>query len=393
MSTRKYYLDWLRVLGILTVFVYHSTRFFNNEDWHVKNATWYPGLDAWNMFAVAWMMPLMFVISGASLFYALEKGGAGKFFKDKALRLLVPLLVVDLTHASMQVYLERLTHGQFNGSYFQFLPFYFQGIYDGSNPAAGNFALTGIHMWYVFWLFIFMAILYPLMRWLKGGGKRILSKISELLSLPGAVYALMLPQLLLLSFVDHSHPLIAEGEAGWPLIIYLWLVLCGFVVISNKRLLGSIQKLRWLSLVIAILSFVLYVFMVITTSAPVFGTGRFTLIISLRVFASWCMVLTLMGFAIQYLNRRTPFLVYGNEAVLPFYILHQSVLLFVGYFVVQWSVPDLLKWVVILLLALGLIMVIYEYLVRRFNVMRFLFGMKVIVPQPAAQTLTPEIAP
>ncbi len=391
VSTRKYYLDWLRVLGILTVFVYHSTRFFNNEDWHVKNDTWYPGLDAWNMFAVAWMMPLMFVISGASLFYALEKGGAGKFFKDKALRLLVPLLVVDLTHASLQVYLERLTHGQFSGSFFQFLPFYFHGVYDGSNPAAGNFALTGIHMWYVFWLFIFMAILYPLMRWLKGGGKRILSKFSELLSLPGGVFTLMLPQLLLLIFVDHSHPVIAEAEAGWPLIIYLWLVLCGFVVISNERLLGSIQKLRWLSLVIAITSMVSYIFLLNTTSAPTFGTGRFALIISLRVFASWCMVLTLIGFAIQYLNRRTPFLVYSNEAVLPFYILHQTVLLSVGYFVVQWSVPELLKWVVILLASFGLIMGIYEYLVRHFNLMRFLFGMKVI-RQPIKQAYTPEVA-
>jgi len=213
-----------------------------------------------------------------------------------------------------------------------------------------------------------------------------------LLAFPGAVYTLMLPTLLLLVFVDHNNPLIAEKEAGWPLVIYFWLVLCGFVVISNKRLLGSIQKLRWLSLVVAILSFVFYVFMVTTTSAPVFGTGRFALITSLRVFASWCMVLTLMGFGIQYINARKPFLNYANEAVLPFYILHQTVLLGVGYFAVQWSVPDLLKWVVILLVAFGVIMSFYEYLVRRFNVMRFLFGMKLIAPRPTMQTYTPEIA-
>jgi len=35
---RRYDLDWLRVLGILLVFIYHSTRFFNYGDWHVKNA-------------------------------------------------------------------------------------------------------------------------------------------------------------------------------------------------------------------------------------------------------------------------------------------------------------------------------------------------------------------
>jgi hypothetical protein len=131
---RLYYLDWLRVLAILTVFVYHSTRFFNMEDWHVKNPTWYPWVEVWNVFAGTWMMPLIFLISGASLFYAVGKGGAGKFVKDKTLRLLVPLLVGVFTHASLQVYLERVTHGQFSGTYFQFLPQYFNGFIRRRQP-------------------------------------------------------------------------------------------------------------------------------------------------------------------------------------------------------------------------------------------------------------------
>ena len=94
--TRRYDLDWLRVLGILAVFIYHSSRFFNMEDFTVKNPTWYPWVEYWNRFATTWMMPLMFIVSGASLFYALGKGGVLTFVKDKALRLLVPLVVCDL---------------------------------------------------------------------------------------------------------------------------------------------------------------------------------------------------------------------------------------------------------------------------------------------------------
>jgi hypothetical protein len=60
------------------------------------------------------MMPLMFVISGASLFYALGKGGFGKFLTDKVLRLLVPLFVGALTHLSLQSYLWDKTHGLFS---------------------------------------------------------------------------------------------------------------------------------------------------------------------------------------------------------------------------------------------------------------------------------------
>src|SRR5512139_36528 len=73
-SARVYYLDWLRVVGTLAILVYHSSRFFNMGDWHVKNPVWYPWVEVWNRFATTWLMPLMFVISGASLFYALGKG-------------------------------------------------------------------------------------------------------------------------------------------------------------------------------------------------------------------------------------------------------------------------------------------------------------------------------
>jgi hypothetical protein len=78
----------------------------------------------------------------------------------------------------------------------------------------------------------------------------------------------------------------------------------------------------------------------------------------------------------QYLTRDAPFLKYANEAVLPFYILHQTVLLLIGYFVVQWAIPDLAKWAIIFVSSFIAIMAIYEFLVRRYNVMRFLFGMK-----------------
>jgi hypothetical protein len=48
----------------------------------------------------------------------------------------------------------------------------------------------------------------------------------------------------------------------------------------------------------------------------------------------------------------------------------------VGYFVVQWAIPDLLKWLIIVSTSFVIIMMLYEFVVRRFNVMRVLFGMK-----------------
>ena len=94
------------------------------------------------------------------------------------------------------------------------------------------------------------------------------------------------------------------------------------------------------------------------------------------------------------MNFATARLKYANEAVLPFYILHQTVLLCVGYFVVQWAIPDLLKWAIILLVSFPIIMLLYEFLVRRFNLMRFLFGMKPLPKAPAAEsTEAPGVLP
>src|SRR5512139_583559 len=100
-NVRKYYLDWIRVLAILSVFIYHSTRFFDPYNWHVKNAATFFEAKNVQLFMEIWMMPVIFVISGASVFLAMDKGGAGKFFKDKVLRLGVPLLVGVFTHASL----------------------------------------------------------------------------------------------------------------------------------------------------------------------------------------------------------------------------------------------------------------------------------------------------
>jgi glucan biosynthesis protein C len=385
-SVRLHYLDWLRVLAILTVFVYHTSRLFNVEDWNVKNPIWYPWVEVWNGFATTWMLPLIFVISGASLFYAAGKGeggikGAGKFIKDKTLRLLVPVMVCDLTHASLQAYLRRLTHSEFSGSYFQYLPQYF----------ASDFDWTGAHLWYLWVLFLFSVVLYPLMRWLKGRGHEVLSKLGDLLAVPGAVYALALPALLLAVLLNYEN---TPNNAGWNFFVYLWLTLAGFLVVSDDRLQASIQRLRWLSLPIGLILVGLFlallqIFVVGLGLVPAYGTWLYALGWGLRALGSWCCILAILGFGRQHLNFRTPFLTYANEAVLPFYILHQTVILSVGYFVVQWAIPDLLKWLIVLPVSFILIMVLYEFLVRQYNVMRFLFGMK---PRPQAPTAQPKEA-
>ena len=384
---RRFDLDWLRVLAILSVFLYHSTRFFNLEDWHVKN----PFTTAWveivEGFMEIWMMPLIFLISGASIFYAMNKGGAGKFFKDKVLRLLVPLTVVVFTHASLQVYLERITHGQFAGSYFAFLPHYFEGVYLDTG-GDGNFAFHGMHMWYVLILFIYCVIFYPLFRWWKGNGRGVLEKIGSLFASPWTMWLVMaFPIWFLNNWTDDTDWMFGSG--GWPFLYYIFFLLYGFVIASHERLQANIKRARWAYLFVGL----------ILSATLLLGSVNVNSIITSLVdrwddefyFLSACTLLpAFLGFAMQYLTRSTPFLKYANEAVLPFYILHQTVLLIVGYFIVQWAIPDLAKWMVIFLSSFPIILALYEFVVRRFNVMRVLFGMRLL---PRASVSQPKAVP
>jgi surface polysaccharide O-acyltransferase-like enzyme len=91
---------------------------------------------------------------------------------------------------------------------------------------------------------------------------------------------------------------------------------------------------------------------------------------------AWCWLLAILGFGMKHLSFSTPFLKYANEAVLPFYILHQTLVLSLAYFVVQWTIADGLKFLVILAGSFAGSIGLYECLVRRNNLMRLLFGMK-----------------
>lgn len=371
-STRRYDLDWLRVLAILTVFVFHSSRFFDLGDWHVKNAAQYLEVQVWIIILANWMMPLIFVISGASLFYALGKGKTVKFIQDKVLRLLVPLVVGIFTHISIQVYLDRLTHGQFYGSYFEFLPHYFNGI----QGFGGNMPWTGMHLWYLLALFLFSLFFLPLFCWLKdGSGQGLLNRMGSLLARSGAPILLALPTVALLNLIDPDSALGNWENGGWNYIVYITFFLGGFLIFSHEGLQRRVQGQRWLSLAAGLVMLVV-AFALWGGNDPAYGSLRFVVIYSLYGLCSWCLILAILGFGMKHLTFSTPFLKYSNEAVLPFYVMHQTVLLVMGYFIVQLDIPDLVKFLIIVSSSLGIIIGLYEYLVRRVDILRILFGMK-----------------
>ncbi|MEX1298225.1 MAG: acyltransferase [Desulfotignum sp.] len=379
---RRFELDWLRVMAILIVFLYHSTRFFNLEDWHVKNADVYVSVEIWNVFVTRWMMPLFFMISGASLFYAVGKSGGWKrFYTDKLLRLFVPVLFTSVTHGALQVYLERVSHGRFAGSFLDYLPTCFSGIYTGIGLAvSGNFANVGMHLWYLLFLFVYSLICYRLFVWLKAGGHKVLAGLTNLLAVPGTILiGFTIPLALMKTLIPPAF--LEVGNGGWGFLYYLWFLIAGFLVVSNERLIQSIHTQRWFFFILGVALSVCHLYLLFGVAYPALqGKGGDWIAALLSYFSAWCWVLAILGFAIGHLSFEHPFLRQANEGVLPFFILHQTVLLFFGYFIMSWEIYTVLKWLLVFTFSFVVIVAVYVVLIQNFDVLRFLFGMKTSHP-------------
>jgi len=372
-SIRLHYLDWLRVLAILAIFIFHNTRLFDTDDWTIKNTTTYLFGDIWKDFADSWGMPLILLISGASIFFALGKSSAGKYVKGILARLFLPLSLGIFTHIALQVYLERLNKGTFSGSFLDFYPHYFDGMYG----FGGNFAWMGLHLWYLELLFILSMIFLPLFVWMKktSSGGRVLQALGDLLALPGGLILLAVPVFLLIINLDTA----TWGNrdlGGWSILIYPFFFISGFVIISNRRLQERIREQRWAALVSGLILSSAYLYGEYSNNIPPAYSFGGKLDDALRGLSVWCWLLAVFGFGMQHLNSQTLFLKYANQAVLPFYILHQTVIVCLGYFIVQWAIPDLLKFALIIISSFLITIGLYEFLVRRVNLLRFLFGMK-----------------
>lgn len=380
-SVRRYEFDRLRIGATLMVFLYHSTRFFNFRDYFVKNAATYAWVEIWTVFAMNWLMPLFFIISGASLFYAMEQNrGWAEFLKNKFMRLMVPVLVASVTHSILQVYLQRLSHGHFSGSLVSFLPEYFNGVYLGVDVPGGNFAFQGLHLWYLLFLFIDSLICYGLFLWFKGRGSKILHRVTALLAVPGLMYLLFaLPLMVMFAFIPPA--VLNAGAGAWGFPYYIWFLISGFMIVSGERLQQSIMRQRWMSLLLGVTLIVVYLFTLFSPSHMVPPDGMVQWAHTFIYFLSaWCWLLAILGFGMRFLNHDGPLLQQTNEGVLPFYILHQAVLVVISYFVMAWEIHDLLKWAVVFTGSFIFIIAMYLFVIRPFDLFRFLFGMKTTRP-------------
>jgi len=353
---------------ILIVFLFHAGRFFDSDDWHIKNAVTSPAADFILFLLKGWMMPIFFFVSGASTWFALSYKSGAEFAADRVKRILIPLLFGIFILSPPQVYLERLTHGQFFGSFWLFLPQYFSGWYG----FGGNFAWMGLHLWYLLLLFVFSFVVLPLFIWWKNN-RRTSTAISPPTCFSIFVLLLASPGML----VPLDSFLMNRSFGGWGIAEHLIIFVCGFYAYAKQGFRTGVIRLRYYFLFITLIAIAINSYLFLHHMLYQYGTLAYCLKILLRSLACFGWVLTICGFAANHLNHTNRFLKYGNEALLPFYIIHQPLMLLTGYFITKTTFTPFVKYLLIAIVSFALVMICYQFIIRKFKWLRLLFGMPV----------------
>jgi len=366
---------------MLIIFFFHNARFFDFMDWHLKNAERSMGFMAFVGFLSQWLMPIFFLLSGAGSWFALEFRDSGQYLRDRVKRLLVPYYLVGLfILIPPQYYWEQVTHSRFSGSFSQFIPHYFHFPRD---PQFFGFSLflsywSG-HLWFLHYLFLFSLIALPLFLFLKSNsGRNLISRLAGLCEQRGGIFLFVTPVALIQIALRAKFP----SYLGWADFGY-WLVffITGFILPADERFKQAIERTGGTSLAIGVTaSLIIFIgfamgYTVAWEENPSYTPGYLSYQ-ALRSLNTWCWIAFALAISSKFLSFRNRTLDYCSEAVLPFYVLHQTVILAVGYYVVQWNLNILLKYLIISTTSFVVVMTLYDLLIRRNTILRFLFGMK-----------------
>ena len=366
--SRRYDIDWLRVLAVLVLIPFHTARIFDIwEPFYAKSDQVSKALSYIFIRLVnPWHMPLFFLLAGASTWFALHFRSGGTYVKERLTRLVVPLIFGVLVIVSPQAYLGARTYGYFDGSLFEYYPQFFQ-IGPTGDPTGYMGGFTPGHLWFILFLFLISLMALPLFLYLRREtGQRLLARLANSLTRPGAFFTL--PAFLLI--VAGAFPDLGGKNLFYDLVLFIY----GYVLMSDERFEKALDKHKTFALILGLgLLGVLMGIWALDAALPVWL--RMAMGACYDGFVTWPLLIAILGFWRKYLNLNNRVLEHASQIAYPFYIFHQTVIVVIGFYVLQWNIGILLKFAIIVVAATAATFLLCE-LVKLSNVTRFLFGMK-----------------
>lgn len=365
-SFRRYDIDWIRVLAFDILILYHVGLFFVPWHYHINNNETVDWMSYPMFFIHQWRIPILFVISGMGTSFALTNKTGGGYIKERFTRLFIPLIVGILVVVSPQVYIERFTQGKATGSFFEFFPSFFDGVYP-----EGNFSWH--HLWFLPYLLLMSVLFTPLFLRLKNDNNKVVILLSKIFDRsPWSLFIFSIPLLIVEILLRSSFPITHTLLGDWyALTSYSILFISGFILISiGNSFWKAIDKIKRYTLIFGVIFFLILLSQWDNVEGNIFMS-------IIRVLNMWCWILTVFAYSSKYLNKESKVLRYRNQAVYPFYILHQTIILFIGYLLMDNSLHYMWKFIIMVIGTFGSSWLIFEFLIKRIKIIRPLFGMKV----------------
>jgi glucan biosynthesis protein C len=384
-SVRLHYLDWLRLLATLGVFLYHAARPFDLQDSLIKNPERSPAVTVFFViFLGSWGMPLFFLMAGTSSLFSLRRRTGRQFARERVKRLVIPFIVGSILLTPLQIYISWVHKGTYEGPFLAFIPKFIKSL---PGPALSElfdpeiFSSYGVHLWFLGFLFSFSLIALPVFLWLKKeAGKRFISSLAVVCEKRGGLLLFILPAMVVRLILQ---PLYPEYTSWSDFIYFLVFFVYGYVLYADERFMRIIRRDWKLIFAVGILS------TVAIFTAVAAGVGLewysnpsilgFYIAWGLISVSAWCYVISALYVGSRIFNFRNNVLEYGQEAILPFYVIHQPVVFAIVFYVVQWDASVLVKLLLVILGAFIITVVLHEFIIKRIAPLRALFGMK---PRP-----------
>lgn len=379
---RLYGLDWLRIGAFALLILYHIGMFFVPWEWHVKSARPQEWLELPMMAINPWRLALLFVVSGfASRILLAKTQGPGGFVRGRSSRLLIPLLAGMILFVAPQPWAELRAAGQIDAGFWTF----WTRDYFDFGKLHGLDLPTWNHLWFVAYLWVYSLILAGLAMLPAGARASLQRKFDRLFSgrglLAWPILLLAAARIGLFPIFEETHALVNDVYAH---VVYGFAFFFGVGLARSGPAWDAILAGWRRALAIGLAAYAVIVILDMTIAGE---SGDLELLVRrvARSIQAWGMIVGLLGAARLHLNFDSPVRRYLTEAIFPYYIAHQTIIVLVGLALIPLGFGAASEFTIILAATVAGCVLTYE-VGRRIGWLRPSIGLK-----PTAQR-TPAMA-
>jgi peptidoglycan/LPS O-acetylase OafA/YrhL len=388
-TTRRHDIDALRIFAFALLILYHTAMAYVYDwDFHIKSVHTAEWLQWPMIFVNRWRMCLLFLISGAAIALAAPEGRRWRFIRERHWRLMLPLVFGMLVVVPIQPYCEGVASGHLTPGFWNFLVSYWHVHPWPKDSFSGwQYGITWNHLWYLPYLWAYTLCLVALMPLLQRGRVRV--GVVAFCRAPAWVI-LGVPTGLLLFYILYLAPKFPGTNAfvgdWYQHARYATIFLAGYLLAREAAFWTRVVSMRRATLVTALTSIAIYLGLRLT--GQLVGADSWVnrvpdmfwhvLSQTSQCLYLWAALLTILGWGKVFFDRPFRWLPYCTEAVYPWYMLHQSLIILLVFWLKPMSLGPWLEPALVLGGTLAGCFVLHEFVIRRVTFIRPLFGLKAI---------------